>query len=242
MPKKMEMYNPRGGTDQVFDAFKTTEFLGEGIEGKVHRIKLLRLEHPTELKGFVRKEFHLDDEQYRENVEEGFLKAVENWEAILDVNKKRKKAGQETFLTPGTVRPYMDEQGGFGFIMTDLSQDGARQVFSLDDLHRHLFRNPQLLTSEQWEHVKTAVEKDLRIAVEEQIKLRAGDLGLDPWMVTIDPDGSVQVWLADVGRFVQVGADQNVVDTSIAQQREGLKRLDDLVQGHRTARTFWEDR
>lgn len=75
-----------------------------------------------------------------------------------------------------------------------------------------------------WESIKKQIEKDIRIASEECIKLAGGPYPLDPWLVAFEEDEPV-VYLVDIGSYTSVNVSDSV-DEHIARFEERILALE----------------
>ncbi len=238
--KKIELYN-RHEQKSPFNGLIEEEILGSGIEGVVRRVKLVHLDRDRIIDGFVQKEFHLD-EGYEKEIEDRFLISIENWKRIKDLVYLRRQEGKTFFRIPGTVRPYISDDGKFGFIMTDLSIGGEKQVLPLSELYNKYLQDPNYLTLEQWSDILRQAERDLSIAKEERIKLKSGLLGLDAWMIVTDEGGLSQLVLTDIGSFTHFDISISNAERYYISQKNSLNTLDKLIRKTIAPKEFWIER
>jgi len=177
--------------------------LGGGTENKVFSTTLRYDKSEKTVGGLVYKKLHYSDStdpQHRLSAQHVLEGMERKWKAIKKVKEGLKERGERGFNIPGTVR-VLRRPNDFGMLVTDLSQEGRRNVFDLKDLlYKFTHHN---ITPEDWSTIRAAVERDINIAIENGINLMSGPEKLDAWLV-VEEDEGYEVYLSDIGEYISV--------------------------------------
>ncbi len=194
--------------------YGTGDIFGQGGgEGVIHGATLHY--DRKKIPGLVYKKFRLIDLHgvpRQGSPKERLEKILLIWERIKRIKQKLKKEGKPGFNVPPTVRGYMDtNRKEFGLLMTDLTQGGKRRLFDF----RYLNLAEEFVElSSSIDSIKAAVTRDVEIATKNNINLytlvskdEKRESALDPWLLSVDKEGSSEVFLADVGEYVELVSD-----------------------------------
>ncbi len=180
--------------EQGQSEFKSAFDHRQGSENIVYDVTL-RYGKVSIPKGFVFRKMRVPNIAQLKNT-------LEQWEKIRAVARELRKKNLPGFNIPGTIRGVYGKKNLLklqeevaGIVVTDLSEDGEKEIFDL----KRLAAKQGIVSLEEWSLVREAVERDLDIAEANNIPLASGDTGLDPWLVVKDKDGHCSVYIADIG-------------------------------------------
>ena len=202
--------------------------LDSGTESRVSRITLKYKERARPIGGLVLKEI-LGADQDPNWADQQMRQVLETWNLIVKINERRNREKKTMFRLPGTIRGFQDKKR-IGILMTDLSDNGEKEIFDLKDL---IYFSRDDLTMKDWQSIKQQVLRDIEIAQEEAIDLDNGPEHVDPWLVVYDKvQKTYQVYLCDIGGYTHVYAPSSANKVLLKKgKRNILHALKAIEQG-----------